>query len=173
MKRNSILLGLAVLAIASPLFATTVLKMDLQDLVTGSDSIVQGRVESVETRWENKLAFTYTSVIVDEEMKGAPRRAVLIRLPGGKVGSLSVHVAGMPQFKTGDQVILFLKGRPDGTFDVVGMNQGKYDIEQNSAIAHISGITLFNDKTGRMEGAGFVDKAPLDLFKAKIRELVK
>ncbi len=173
MKRNSIFLGLALLVIASPLFATTVLKMDLQDLVTASDSIIQGRVESVETRWENKLAYTYTSVVVDEGMKGGPRRAVLIRLPGGKVGSLKVHVAGMPQFKTGDSVILFLKGRADGTFDVVGMNQGKYDIEQNTATAHISGLTLFNEKTGQMEGAGFLDKAPLDVFKAKIRELVK
>jgi hypothetical protein len=173
MKRHSILLGLAIFAMASPLLATTVLKMDLQELVTASDSIIQGRVESVETRWENKLAFTYTSVIVDEGMKGAARRAVLIRLPGGKVGSLSVHVAGMPQFKAGESVILFLKGRADGTFDVVGMNQGKYEIEQNTATANISGLTLFNEKTGRMEDAGFADKAPLEVFKTKIRELVK
>jgi hypothetical protein len=173
MIRNSILIGLAALVIAAPLFATTVLKMDLQALVSASDSIVQGRVESVEARWESNLAFTYTSVTVDEGLKGAPRRAVLIRQPGGKIGALRVQVAGMPQFRTGDQVIVFLKARADGTFDVVGLNQGKYDIDQNTAVAHISGLTLLNGTTGRMEEAGFVDKAPLDVFKAKIRELVK
>ena len=158
---------------AVPVFATTVQKMELPALVAGSDSIVQGRVESVEVRWENNLAYTYTSVTVDDPMKGFRRRAVLIKQLGGKVGNLNVSVSGMPQFKRGDQVIVFLKARKDGTFDVVGLNQGKYEIVNDTAIANVSGLTLINEKTGRLEEAGFVDKAPLEVFKAKIRGLVK
>ena len=153
--------------------ATTVPKMELPELVSASDSIVQGRVESVESRWENDLAYTYVSVIVDEPLKGERRRALLIRQIGGKIGSLNVTVSGMPKFKARDQVILFLKRRQDGTFDVVGLNQGKYEILDNFAVANVSGITLVNPKTGQLTDAGFMDKAPLEAFKARIRGLVK
>ena len=168
--RGLILIGTL---LAAPAFATTVRKMDLPALVSASDSIVQGRVESVESRWENNLAYTYTSVTVDEPLKGERRRAVLIRQLGGKIGSLHMTVAGTPQFKQGDRVIVFLKRRADGTFDVVGLNQGKYEITNDFAVANVSGLTLVNPKTGRMEEAGFMEKAPLEAFKAKIRGLAK
>ena len=170
---HGLILGIAVVVAAVPAFATTVQRMELPALVSASDAIVQGRVESVEARWENNLAYTYTSVTVDDPLKGDRRRAVLIRQLGGKIGNLNVTVSGMPQFKQGDQVIVFLKGRRDGTFDVVGLNQGKYEIVNDTAIANVSGLTLVNEKTGRLEEAGFVDKAPLEAFKTKIRGLVK
>jgi hypothetical protein len=156
-------------------FASTVRKMELPDLVRNSDSIVQGRVEQVYTRWDEKLkvAFTFVSVYVDDPLKGARRRTVLIQLLGGKVGSLVQTVAGMPRFNRGDAVIVFLKDRNNGSFEVVGMNQGKYDIVNDFAVANVSGVTLVDPKTGQLSEARFVDKAPLEEFKAKIRELVR
>ena len=158
---------------AAPLFATTVKKMDLPELVTTADSIVQGRVDSVESRWEEKLAYTYVSVTVGDPLKGERRRTVLIRQLGGKIGALNVTVAGMPRFKAGDQVIVFLKAQQNGTFDVVGLNQGKYEIVDDFAVANVSGLTLVDPKTGQLIDAGFVERAPLEAFKAKIRGLVQ
>lgn len=166
-------LVLAAALIAGPLYGTTVQRMELSQLVSTSDNIVQGRVESVEARFENKAAFTYVSVIVDDPLKGEPRRAVLVRQLGGKIGALNVSAAGMPRFKPGDSVILFLRNRRDGTFDVVGLSQGKYDIVNDSAIANVSGISVLDPKTGITSDAGFVDKAPLEEFKARIRGLVR
>ena len=158
---------------AMPLFATTVNKMELPELVTTADSIVQGRVDSVESRWENKLAYTYVSISVDDPLKGERRRTVLVRQLGGKIGALNVTVSGMPKFSTGDQVIVFLKSQQNGTFEVVGLNQGKYEIVNDFAIANVSGLTLLDPKTGQLTDAGFVQKAPLEAFKAQIRGLVK
>ena len=87
-----------------PAFASTIKKMDLRELVSVSDAIAQGTVESVESRWEKQSIYTYTSIRVDEAMKGGPRRALLIRQAGGQIGALHAHVPGMPQFKVGDQV---------------------------------------------------------------------
>lgn len=156
-------------------FATTVRKMELPDLVTSSDSIVQGRVSQVYTQWDEnlKVAFTYASLDVDDPLKGSRRRSVLIRQLGGKVGSLVQTVAGTPKFKRGDEVIVFLKDRNDGAFEVVGMNQGKYEIVDDFAVASVSGLTLVDPKTGQLSDAGYVDKAPLEAFKARIRELVR
>ena len=173
MSRKLFLLFMAAAALSLPSLASTAQKMDLLELVSVSDTIVQGRVESVDSRWENNLVYTYISVNVDEPLKGGRRRTVMIRQAGGKIGSLNVGVPGMPVFKAGDQVITFLKSRTDGTFDVVGLNQGKYEIVDDFAVANVSGLTLVDPKTGRMSDAGFVQKAPLEAFKAKIRELVR
>jgi hypothetical protein len=53
------------------------------------------------------------------------------------------------------------------------MNQGKYEIVEDFAVANVSGLTLLDPKTGQLSEAGFVDKAPLEAFKTKIRELVR
>ena len=70
-------------------------------------------------------------------------------------------------------MIVFLRNRHDGTFDIAGLNQGKYDIDNEFAVANVSGVTMVDPKTGLMSDHAFVDKAPLESFKAKIRELVR
>src|SRR5437764_37397 len=127
------LLGAATLTIAffaAISSATTVVRMDLPQLVQQSDSIVQGRVDGVAVQWDadRKLAFTYITISVDDPLKGERRRTVTIRQVGGKIGALNLSVAGMPQFRSGESVIVFLKAQADNTFQVVGMNQGKYEI---------------------------------------------
>ena len=164
---------LLIATLALPLFATTVERMELPQLVSASDNIIQGRVESLEARYEGNRIYTYVSIVVEDPLKGERRRAVLLRQPGGTIGGKRTWIPGMPQFKPGNQVIVFLRDRRDGTFDVAGLNQGKYDIENNFAVANVSGLTLLDRATGRMSDAGFVEKAPLEAFKAKIRELVR
>lgn len=159
--------------LASPLFGTTVEKMELPQLVSAADNIIQGRVEAIEARYESNRIYTYISIIVDDPLKGDRRRAVLVRQLGGTIGAKRTWIPGMPQFKSGSQVIVFLRDRHDGTFDIAGLNQGKYDIDDNFAVANVSGITVLDPKTGVMSDGGFVNKAPLEAFKAKIRELVR
>lgn len=160
-------------AAAVPLFATTVERIELPQLVSRADNIVQGRVESVEARYEDRMIYTYVSLVIDDAIKGDRRRTIQLRQMGGTIGAKTMWIAGMPQFKNGDQVILFLKDRQDGAFDVIGLNQGKYDIVENYAVSHVSGVSVLDPRTGRMSEAGFVDKAPVDQFKAKIRELMR
>jgi hypothetical protein len=159
--------------LAAPAFASTIKKMELKELVSVSDAIAQGTVESVESRWENQSIYTYTSIRVDEPLKGGPRRALLIRQTGGQVGSLHANVQGMPQFKAGDQVIVFLRDRKDGTFDVVGLGQGKYDIVGNNAVTNTAGMSLADAKTGALIEAGPADQKPLEAFKAQIKGLAR
>jgi hypothetical protein len=70
-------------------------------------------------------------------------------------------------------VIVFLRNRQDGTFDVVGLSQGKYDLLNDFAVTNITGLTLVDPKTGQLMEAGSVDKTPLEGFKRKIRELAR
>jgi hypothetical protein len=156
-------------------WATTVVRMDLPSLVQESDSIVQGQVESVVAQWDEqkKTIFTYVSIRVREPLKGEPGQTVLIRQIGGKVGAMNLSILGMPSFRTGEEVILFLKHNPEASYHVVGLSQGKYEIASDSAIANTSGIELVDKKTGQMIEGGAVNSEPLEIFKSRIRRLVK
>src|SRR5262245_2141132 len=153
---------LGIATAVAPLFATTVRKMDLPELVSLSDAVVQGRVESVEARWEERLVYTYIALTIDDPLKGERRRALLIRQPGGRIGSLNVSVSGMPHFKTGDEVIVFLRNRQDGAFDIVGLGQGKYDIVNNYAVTNTAGLTLVDSKAGTISERAMAVKTPLE-----------
>jgi hypothetical protein len=173
MSRKISQIVMIIALLAAPAFATTIKKMELKEIVSASDAIAQGTVESVDVRWENQSIYTYASIRVDEGIKGAPKRALLVRQPGGKIGSLHLDAPGTPQFHVGDQVIVFLRDRKDGTFDVVGLSQGKYDIVNSYAVTNVSGLTLADPVSGRLIEGGPVDRKPLDAFKAQIRGLAR
>ena len=160
---------------AGSLFGSVVVQMDLKSLVAGADTIIQGRAEAVYSQWDSdrRVIYTYISIGVDEILKGESRRSLLIKQLGGTVGSLVMTVSGMPGFEVGAGVIVFLEDSGNGTFQIVGLNQGKYVIAEDSAISNISGVDLLNPKTGLLSGASVVNKVPLEEFKDKIRELVR
>lgn len=172
----STLAALAVVfIIAMPSLGSIVLRMDLEDLVSNSDTIIQGVVEAVYSQWdsERNLIFTYAAIGVEDPLKGERRRSLLIRQMGGQVGSLNMTVPGMPEFVAGSSVIVFLKDSGNGTFQVVGMNQGRYLIAEDFAVSALTGIDLMDPKTGLVSGTSAVRKVGLEDFKREIRELVR
>jgi hypothetical protein len=122
---------------------------------------------------ESSRIYTYISLSVEDPLKGDARRSLVVRQVGGSAGGRTTWIAGMPQFKSGDSVIVFLRNRGDGTFDITGLNQGKYDIVNGYAVANVSGVTLLDPTSGALSDAGFVDRVRLETLKAKIRELAR
>jgi hypothetical protein len=168
-------LALCTLLISSTASATTIVKLDLPQLVRESDSIVQGRIDNVYSQWDAqlKVIFTYVSVHIDDPLKGQPRQSVLIRQLGGKVGALNMSIPGMPRFNNGDEVIVFLKGNPEGTYHVVGLNQGKYEVIDDFAISNVSGVSLVDVKTRQVIDGPLINREPLESLKSRIRELAR
>lgn len=161
------------LLLALPAIGSTVVKMDLPDLVKTSDMIVQGRVDHAEAKWENDAIITYTTILVDDHLKGAQRQSMVIRSEGGRIGDLVMSVPGMPQFRQGEGVIVFLKGSSNGAFAVVGLNQGKYEIVGDSVVSNVDGLEILDPQSGRLMALRAASRAPVETFKARIRELMK
>ncbi len=161
--------------LAAPTFATTVVRLNLEQLVQRADLIVQGQVESVYSQWdeERRLGFTHVSIRVDEPLKGERRRSVLIRQVGGTAGTIQMSVAGVPQFKNGGMAIVFLKRQDDTTFQVVGMNQGLYEVIEDFAVSNVFGVDLFDSKTGKITRPLIGGRTPLEELKTRIRGLVR
>ena len=171
------LIGIALIAaiLSAPAFATTVARLNLEQLVQRADLIVQGHVESVYCQWDEvrRLVFTYISIRVDEPIKGERRQSVLIRQIGGTVGTIQMSIAGVPQFTSGEMAIVFLKHQDDSTFQVVGMSQGLYKIVENFAVSNVFGVDLIDGRTGEITKPPIGGRAPLEQLKTKIRELLK
>ncbi len=138
MKRQRIVSGVALVAcgfvlLATQARATTLIHQDVPALTRGADAIVVGRVVKSESRWtaDRRRIVTDVTVEVGESLKGAPAQTVVVRQPGGQVGDIGQRVDGVASFKQGEEVVLFLEQRPDKSFLLEGMSQGKFRLERS------------------------------------------
>ena len=126
---------LASLTLASmPAFATTVRHLDLKEIVGASDSIVQGRVESMRSFWQGKQIHTEVRVAVSRALKGARGDRLTFLQAGGRVESpvpLEMTVPGAPIFRMGDQAYFFLQLGNTGERYVVGLFQGRVPLRHD------------------------------------------
>lgn len=166
---------LTVLLIAGSMAATTVMKLDLPQLVQESDTIVQGRVDQIYSQWDadKKVIFTYVSINVEDPVKGEQRSVVTIKQLGGAIGAMNMSIVGMPRFVRGDDLLLFLKSNGDGTHHVVGLGQGKYTVANDVAVSNLSGVDLVDRNMHEITSGALIDREPLENFKARIRGLMK
>jgi len=133
----SIQKGVILLLAGSLLFGTSyglVEEMNLQDLVNKSTEIVKGKVLEVKSAWdeEGSKIFTYVKIAIDEYWKGEGPREMVLRVPGGTVGDITLWVEDAPSFEVGEEVVLFLNDIE--FFRLTGWFQGKYKIINGRAV---------------------------------------
>jgi hypothetical protein len=130
----SICLTLATIGIASisTLRATTLLPAEFREIVGGSQIIAYGRVlEAVsELSDDRKRIETIVTFEVGTYLKGGPGETLTFRVAGGQVGRFRSVMVGAPVFETGDEAVLFLTQRQDGTPRVFGLNQGVFRVQR-------------------------------------------
>jgi hypothetical protein len=87
-----------------------------------ADYIIEGTVESVESRWnqEGTGIFTYTELAIEKYVKGAPfaENKIQVVTPGGTVGEISQWVEDQPIFHEGKRVRLYFE-ELNGEFSIV------------------------------------------------------
>jgi len=116
--------------------------LSLSDLVTGADWIIVGKVETMESRWNEAkdYIYTYVTLSVNDYWKNPlnqPR--ITIQIPGGVVEEITQQVSDTPEFRLGETVVLFLFNQ-DGQKWVYGWEKGKFTVENGHLIE--SGIPL-------------------------------
>lgn len=122
-----ILLSLLLFSISIPNVFAFVQKKSIGDLTRDSDDIITGKVLSKESHWENGNIFTDVIISADRHIKGNSDNKFTTKVRGGTVGNVYAEVSDVPLFDNNEEVLLFLKNN-----NVVGWNQGKYSIQNNS-----------------------------------------
>ena len=123
----------ALTAAPSLALATTLLKLDLAALERHSEQIVAGQIVRLEARQDQGRIFTQVTLRVERAYKGQakPAAELTFRQLGGRLGDVATYVPGQPQFRVGEQVLLFLeRPQPGLALVVTGMAQGKFSLTQ-------------------------------------------
>src|SRR6188768_1186148 len=127
--------ALALLLVALPGWATTVIQPTFREMVSSADYIVRVEVTSVISGWRanpskpgeryigSKIALTVRDVI-----KGTPPQPLVLDVVGGRVGDDELVIDGAPKLAAGDECILFVRGNGRTFFPVVGLKHGYFPI---------------------------------------------
>ncbi|MBM3902500.1 MAG: hypothetical protein FJ379_10510 [Verrucomicrobia bacterium] len=123
----SILLGF------SSLDATQIPSFSLRSITERADRVVHGRVESIETvKGGDGRLRTRVEVVVDDTWKGPAEPRVTVVQASGVLGERWVRVVGEPEFRPGEEVVLFLVRTPAGDWVVAPLSQGKFSVTRDA-----------------------------------------
>jgi hypothetical protein len=147
--------------------ATTVQRLSLEELTKRAHSIVMGKVRRSRTAWSSngKLILTTYTVDVQESFKGQPGSAIELTTIGGKIGDLTLYVAGMPALRDGESAILFVE--QTGAYStVMGLAQGKFTVANGQVSNSVSDLNFADG------GGPRPIRMSLDAFRQQIRAIV-
>jgi hypothetical protein len=171
-------LRLAVLLLTPlPALATTMIALDVPALSKAADSIVQGKVLSIQSHLtrDGRRVYTEIEVQVAETIKGDAPKTVTLTQPGGEVGDIGQLVSGTAHYEVGEEVVLFLE-KYGPRFRTVGMAQGKFKVERSSdgkaafAMPDKEAEALLLDPQTHQPIAASGQVLKLETFKGQIRD---
>lgn len=144
--------------IASPVGATTVVKLDMADMVQRADAIVIGHARSAEAVWVGRELYTRYRIEVQEQLLGAATTEVHVVVPGGvdrnRPRPIAVTIADAPLLHSGEHVALLLKrGSALGAayYTIVGFNQGRIGLDRSASPADGARSAVASDAVARAQ----------------------
>jgi len=166
MNRAMRLVPVAILALilvsAITATATTVQKFTLQELARKSSTIAMARVDDAYSAWDqsHKEIYTFYTLQVLDHVKGMKgETTITLRQLGGVVGNIESIVPGMPSFRKGEEVVVFLTQKDAAGYPwVMGLQQGKYTVVTDAS-GKKSVRNELSDELTRV-GPGGAEKVP-------------
>jgi hypothetical protein len=173
------LVGLASLALSAALTsATTLARLTLNDLAQGATAIARLRCLGTQMSWDRGEIWTDTKFEVVENNKGLLGGLVTVRTMGGTHGHLHSTVEGVPVFRTGEEVILFLWARPGEPYRVLGWSQGTFRITHHeqtgleTVTQDSTAAPIFDPRTRKFRHGG-IRNLPVAIFQLKLRKALE
>jgi hypothetical protein len=167
------LLTLAACTGASPLHATTLLRLHLDELARAADAVARVRCTAAAGYTEQGNVWTRTQFTLIEPLKGSPPAELTVRLPGGRSGHLVVSIEAVPRFRAGEEGVLFLQEMPGGDYSVTGWALGAFRIRRNERTGEetvtqdSSALAVFDPASRRFVTEGIRD-LPLREFRRRL-----
>jgi hypothetical protein len=112
--------------------ATTLARMSVAQMSHAATLVVRARCVSGIARWDDREIWTFTAFAVTDTWKGNAADEITVRTLGGTVGNVTSHVAGVPVFRPGEEVVLFLEPSPAGGLAVVSWQQGTFRVHRDA-----------------------------------------
>jgi hypothetical protein len=177
MRRSALCAILLTLSVAA--HATVLLPIEFRELVATSTAIVHAHVTDVRSAYVDgrRSIETFVTVTADEYYKGDLGEQVTFIVPGGEIGRYRTVFVGAPQYRTGDEVVLFLKSASGRIPYVVGLNQGTYRV-----VADASGRRIVTSPIVMAKGTADAERVvrgdparralPIEAFRDAVRQVL-
>jgi hypothetical protein len=165
-------------AIGAPAVATTLARISLDQMSLTAKLIVRAKCVENSTSWDAGEIWTFMSFNVEETWRGSAPGLITVRLLGGRSGNLTSSVSGVPRFRPGEEVVLFLEPTARGDFSVVSWEQGTFRIQrnaatgQNSATQDTASFATFDPATQQFEIAG-IQHLPVEALRARVEAALR
>jgi len=155
------------------LHATTLLRLNLEQLARAADAVARVRCTETAGYTEQGTVWTRTEFAVIERLKGSPPTQVTVRLPGGRAGHIVVSIEAVPRFRAGEEGVLFLEKLPAGDYSVTAWALGSFRIRRNDRTGgetitqDSSALAVFDPSSRRFVTEG-IRELPLDEFRYRL-----
>jgi hypothetical protein len=182
---RSAVVTLIVLSVSATASATIMVEVPLDEMIASADTIVHGTVVRsavrVEMRDDGTLEpQTITTIRVREWIAGQGGETVTLRELGGVWQGGVLRYEGTPEYRVGEEVVVFLARRPEAPNDLrtLGMVQGKFLVRHGvpgvSASVHrdLEGIAFYQWANGQqvVQAPGADPAMELQHFLAYVRQ---
>ena len=173
------LAGIALAAVVAN--ATTLARFSFDDLAQKSSAIARLRCQGSESHWDGGELWTDTRFEVVERNKGLVGASVTVRMLGGRADGITSRVDGVPAFRVGEEVYLFLWGKAGESYQVLGWSQGTFRIVRDARtgaekITQESSSSNFDQRTPQfhadIHGDG-IRGMVLPAFREKLRQALE
>jgi hypothetical protein len=167
-------------AVSFPLSATVLIPAEFREIVSGSQIIVHGRVSAVRPEWTAGRRRIESVVTLEAAAfyRGTASRVVTFRVPGGQIGRYKSVTVGAPEFRQGDEVVLFLKANGPAVPQVFGLNQGVFRVKVDGRSGRrlvTQPIVSARSALPEVVARGSRDRRPLPLhqFEAQVKAVLQ
>jgi hypothetical protein len=149
--------------------------LDVEELTRLSSDIYIGQVLSATANWDETHTRIFTEVHfrVQETLKGTARAGETIHVLqlGGEKDGIKMDYAGRPVFTSGEALVLFTARGKNNHLTVVGLKQGKMNIEGDEVRRDFSGLMLVESSAGGKQLRPFTPKS-IRMALTELRERV-
>jgi hypothetical protein len=173
-NRNLIFILASILLSVGPFArATTLERLNLDQLATAADAVARVRCVAVESRSDAGTIWTISTFKTVETLKGTLPTQITVRLPGGRVGHLTETVDGTPKFVPGEETVVFLERSRAGGFSVTGWVEGTFRIRHDSGTGQESvtqdsaAFSVFDAATRTFHFEG-IHRMPFGQFRQRV-----
>jgi hypothetical protein len=176
MRRVAVFVAFVILSAAVQ--ATVLIPIEFRELVAIAPVIVHGRVVEVRSAFVDgrRAVETFVTIEAAEYFKGDLGAEITVRVPGGQVGRYRTVFIGAPEFRQGDELVLFLKNSGSPLPYIVGLSQGAFRVvtDARSGRRMVTTPVVMGKQDGAAERVVRGDPArkpiPIESFRAVVRQ---
>jgi hypothetical protein len=177
MRRFAVSALFVILSVAAQ--ATVLLPIEFRELVATAPVIVHGHVVDVRSEFVDgrRAVETFVTIEASDYLKGNLGDHVTIRVPGGQLGRYRTVFVGAPEFREGDELVLFLKSSGSPVPYIVGLSQGAYRVVVDQRGRHmVTTPVVMSRQEGATERVVRGDPArqpiTIEAFRGVIRDVI-